>query len=303
MAAEPPAFVVRLTGAPGVGKSALAAALLEMPMATDDELTRLAFVEDDVPCDARIVVVRGAPAEGLVLEPDTLVAVHARDLGHDANDDEAMRDAWSRLASPERVHLTQTPPDGSVRGVDALRASILETALLKADLPVDRVRRAKRPYALAVIAGATMVTAAEAFLPGAAAFIVASQASAISSLFYLYTGRWMGRTQALALLPAFVAEAAGGSIFLLVKSFFPPTGVGDVVAAGVAASMTVTVLGTIAWALDQGYSLEETEQLRAAFKKLRARTKAERRTIAANRHRWKDKAFWVELARRVVFPR
>jgi hypothetical protein len=272
-----------------------------MPMATDEELTRLAFVEDESPADAAVLVTREGPRDP-PLEPDWFVAVHARDLTRDIDSDDAIREAWSAIVAPERVHLTATPPDGPAHGVDELRAALLEVALSKVDLPVARARRAKRPYALGVIAGATVVTAAEAFLPGAAAFIVASQASAISSLFYLYTGRWMGRTQALALLPAFAAEAAGGSLFLLVKSFFPPTGVADALAAGVAASMTITVLGTIAWALDHGYSLEETEQLRKAFRRLRARTKAERRSIAANRHRWKEKAFWMEIARRAIFP-
>jgi len=293
---------VRLVGAPGVGKSALAAALYEMPLASDEELLRLSFTKEDVTSDATVFVVRGDPAENR--PPDgAFVAVHARDLVHDADADERVRDAWSKIVAPERVYLTQTPPDAETRGVDELRAALLENALTLANIPVDRARRAKRPYAISVIAGATIVTAAEAFLPGAAAFIVASQASAISSLFYLYTGRWMGRTQALALLPAFAAEAAGGSVFLLVKSFLPPTGVLDVVAAGVAASMTITVLGTIAWALDQGYSLEETDQLKRAFKKLRARSKAERKSITQNKRRWKDKEFWAEVAQRVIFER
>jgi hypothetical protein len=114
-------------------------------------------------------------------------------------------------------------------------------------------------------------------------------------LYYLYTGKWMARTQAFALLPAFAAEAAGGSVFLLVKSFLPPTGVLDVLAAGVAASMTITVLGTIAWALDQGFSLEEKEQMQAAFKKMR-------KAVAQNRKRWNEKAYWMEVARKIIFP-
>jgi hypothetical protein len=234
------------------------------------------------------------------LGADTFVAVHARDLVHDSDDDDRVRIEWSAIAKPERVHLTAV--GASARGVDELRAVVLEAALAKIDAPVARARRAKRPYALSIIAGATIVTMAEAFLPGAAAFIIASQASAIGSLFYLYTGKWMGRTQALALLPAFAAEAAGGSVFLLVKSFLPPTGFADVTAAVVAASMTITILGTIAWTLDQGYSLEETARLKDAFKKLRARTKAERKTILENRDRWKEKTYWVEIVRRIVFP-
>lgn len=304
---DKPALTVRVVGAPGAGKSALVLALLEMPLATDAELARISILEGEGMADAVVLAVRGAPTEAERTDVERLskdaaalfVAVHARDL---ASDDDEVREAWGALAGAHCVYLTATPPTGSMRGVDELRAALLEAALARADVPVDRIRRAKRPIALSVIGAAAMVTAAEGLLPGAAAFVVATQAGAISSLFYLYTGRWMGRTQALALLPTFAAEAAGGSFFLLAKSFLPPTGVVDVLAAGVAASMTIAVLGTIAWALDQGYSLEEREQLRVAFKKMRARTKAERKAVAANRHRWKDKAYWSEVARKVVFP-
>lgn len=284
---EPPAFVVR---AVGERARALGDSLLEMPIATDEELTRISFTPEGE-SDAALVVVDGAPSAGASDEIGALgeivfVAVE--------NGDDAAIDAWGAIVPPERVHRT--------RDVDQLRAALLETALSRIDVSIARARRAKRPFALSIVAGASLVTAAEAFLPGAAAFVVASQASAVSSLFFLYTGRWMARSQALALLPAFAAEAAGGSTFLVVKSFLPPTGVVDVVAAGVAASLTLTMLGTIAWALDRGWSLEETERLRVAFRKMRARTKAERRAIVTNAHRWTSKRFWIDLARRVVFP-
>jgi hypothetical protein len=301
-----PVFRVRLIGNEGVGKTSLAAALMEMPVATDAELARIAFVEEDVPSDAFIYVARGMPSEDdakaiTELKAKSLplfVAVHARDLSKDKDDD--IDAAWTK--HHEMVFLTATPPEKTSRGVDEMRAALLEAALKFANVPIDRARHAKRPFALSIIAGAALVTAAEGLLPGAAAFVVATQAGAISSLYYLYTGKWMARTQAFALLPAFAAEAAGGSVFLLVKSFLPPTGVLDVVAAGVAASMTITVLGTIAWALDQGFSLEEKEQMQAAFKKMKARSKAERKAVAENRKRWNEKAYWMEVARKIIFP-
>lgn len=304
---EKPSLVVRVAGAARAGKSSLVAALLEMPVATDEELARITFHEGEGERDAEIWVTTGAPDEeaeraaagAKAREVPFFVAIHRRD--EIAGGDEA-RAAWAERIGEDHVYLTATPPGGAARGVDELRVALLEAALARANVPVDRARRAKRPYALSLIAGAAIVSAAEGFLPGAAAFVVATQAGAISSLHYLYTGRWLGRTQAVAILPAFAAEAAGGSVFLLVKSFLPPTGVADVVAAGVAASMTLTVLGTIAWALDQGYSLDEKEKLKVAFKKMRARTKAERRAVVENRHQWKDKAFWEEMARRIVFP-
>jgi hypothetical protein len=197
--------------------------------------------------------------------------------------------------------LTATPERGAARGVDELRAALLATALQHVDAPADRVARAKRPFATAIIAGAALVTAMEGFLPGAAAFVVATQVGAITSLYYLYTGKWLARTQALALLPAFASEAAGGSVFLLVKSFLPPTGVGDVAAAAVAASITIAILGAVAGALERGNALDQKEELLVAFRKLRARTKAERAQIVRNRARWRERGFWRDLVTRLVF--
>lgn len=305
------AFVVRLAGEAGAGKSALAAALLDFPIATDEEVARLQVLDEgeeaDRPADVTLLVVRGMPSDasrrrvGELQDPvaPLLVAVHARDL--ERASDEPTRDAWGQVVAPTHVHLTSTAPGAPAHGVDELRASLLSIALEKIDVPLARARRAKRPYATAVIAGAALVTAAEGLLPGAAAFVVMTQVGAIASLYYLYTGRWLARSQALALLPAFAAEAAGGSVFLLAKSFLPPTGVVDVLAAGVAASMTISILGAVTWALEQGSSLQEKQQLVLAFRRMNAKTRAERSRIVKNRHRWREKEFWADLVRRVVF--
>jgi hypothetical protein len=306
-----PTFVVRLEGAPAEVKTALRSALLEVPIATDEELGRIDIVEDDRPADAVVFVADAEPNDASRSALDELaraggpffVAVRGADVVSVADDDEqGLRAPWGALVDPVRVHVIAVPVGSQPRGVDALRAALLDAAIAGAHLPVERVRRAKRPLAIAIISGAAVVSAGEGFLPGAAALVIATQASAISSLLFLYTGRWLGRTQALAILPAFAAEAAGGSVFLLVKSFFPPTGVADVLAAAVAGTMTLTVLGTIAFALDQGYSLDEKDKLKSTFRKLRARSRAERKAIAENRKRWGERAYWAELAERIIFP-
>jgi hypothetical protein len=102
-------------------------------------------------------------------------------------------------------------------------------------------------------------------------------------------------------LPVFVGEAAGGSVFLLVKSFLPPTGAADVAAAFVASSITIAMLGAVAGALEHGSALDQKEELRLAFRRLRAKTRAERAEIVRNRRRWKERGFWRELVVRVVF--
>ncbi len=305
-------FVVRLRGEAGAGKSALSTALLDFPIAaTDDEVARLLILDEaeqpERVTDAVVVVVRGMPTSttkerlaelGGATAP-VLVAVHARDL--DPASDDAAREAWGEVVEPARVHLTSTAVGAPAHGVDELRASLLAIALETIDVPVARARRAKRPYATAIIAGAALIAAGEGLLPGAAAFVVATQMGAITALYYLYTGRFLSRGQAFAILPAFATEAAGGSLFLLAKSFLPPTGIADALAAGVAASMTVSILGAVTWALEQGLSLQEKQQLVLAFRRMTAKTRAERSRIAKNRHRWHEKEFWADLVRRVVF--
>jgi hypothetical protein len=305
------AFVVRVTGEPGVGKSALAASLVDFAIATDEEVARLLVLGEDEqpqrPTDVMLMVVRGMPtpatrarvAELGAPSVPVLVAVHARDLEPESGD--PTRDAWGEAHDPSQVYLTSTAPGAPAHGVDELRAALLRIALEKIEVPIGRALRAKRPYATAVIAGAALVSAAEGLLPGAAAFVVITQVGAIASLYYLYTGRFLARSQALSILPAFATEAAGGSLFLLAKSFLPPTGVADAIAAGVAASMTISILGAVTFALEQGSSLQEKQQLVLAFRRMNAKSRAERSRIVKNRHRWHEKEFWADLVRRVVF--
>lgn len=310
-----PEFVVALHGAPGVGRSSLRRAVLDLPAVTEADLARLDVVDvadalqDGGAAPASpgvcLLVTRSAPgaAAGEVMAAlgsgEILVAVHARDL--DPDGDDAVREAWAAVVGPDRVHLTATPEDGVARGIDGLRAALFAIALAGVDVTVSEARRAKRPYAAGIIAGAAVATAAEALLPGAAALVVTSQIGAIGSLSYLYTGRFMGRGQALALLPMFASEAAGGSLFLLAKSFFPPTGVADAAAAAVASSLTVAMLGAVAWTLERGYSLDQKDKLREAFRRLRARSVADRAELLKGRARWREKSFWADVVQRWIF--
>jgi hypothetical protein len=280
-------YRVRITSNDAEEAHALSEALLDVPAATDDEVARLLIVSEEAgeEADAHVLL---APMETTRLDVTQKPVFLVR---HDLTNapDEPQCGPRSFVVGP------------SFEGVDLLRAALLGEALSHLGATVDRARQAKRPFAIAIIASATLVSTAEGVLPGAAAFIVATQVSAIASLYYLYRGKWMGRTQVLTLLPVFASEAAGGSLFLLAKSFLPPTGVGDVAAAIVAASISLAMLGAVASVLEQGYSLDEREKLREAFQRMSAKTKAERAYIARNRHRWNNKTFFRDLVRRLVF--
>jgi len=283
-----PTYRVRVAAVLAEDARAIAEALVDVPIATDDDVARL-LVASDTRIDDADAHVALAPVDTAALEATKkpIFVVHR----------DRVRSRDEELTPGERLFHV----GADLEGIDMLRAALLEQALTHLGATVDRVRRAKRPFAVAIIASATLLSAAEGVLPGAAAFVVATQVSAIASLYYLYRGRWMGRTQVLTLLPVFASEAAGGSIFLLAKSFFPPTGVADVAAAIVAASMTLAMLGAVARVLEHGYALDEREKLRAAFQRMSAKTKAERAYIARNSHLWKDKSLFRDLVRRLVF--
>lgn len=168
-----------------------------------------------------------------------------------------------------------------IRGVYGLREDIEHFLDSKGkDLLLARHMGEKKSYATKIIAVALAAVAAEAFIPGSAAYITATQTAAIVSLYYLYTGEILSSKAALAILPAFAAEAAGTSLFLFVASFLPPTGVVNVAAAGIAASITLAILATVNSLLASGAKLEEEELLKSKFRKYRKQAETALKELA-----------------------
>lgn len=154
-----------------------------------------------------------------------------------------------------------------IRGVGCLREDIEN--FLKSegkDLLLARHMGEKKPYAISIIATALAAITGEAFIPGSAAYITATQAVAIGSLYYLYTGEVLSFKAALAVLPTFIAESAGTNIFLWATSVLPPTGAINLVAAGIAVGITLAMLGAVNFVLESGAKLTEKEILKSKFK-------------------------------------
>jgi len=158
-------------------------------------------------------------------------------------------------------------PKMDIRGVYQLRKDIEEFLEKKGkDLLLARHMAEKKSYAVGIIAGALVAVAAEAFIPGSAVYITATQAVAIGSLYYLYTGNILPKTAAIAILPTFLSQTVGSNLFLVVKSFLPPTGIVDAAAAGVAVVITLAMLATVNSILSEGGKLEQEELLQSKFK-------------------------------------
>ena len=156
------------------------------------------------------------------------------------------------------------------RGIKELRDAIMSfledegKALLLA-----RNLKNKDIYAMGVIGSAVASVAAEAFIPGSAVYITATQAVAITSLHYLYTGNVLSRNSALTLLPTFAGQSLGTTLFLWAKSVLPPTGVVDVAAAVVASTITLSMLMAVKYVLENGYNLDNKDVLIAAFERFK----------------------------------
>lgn len=172
-------------------------------------------------------------------------------------------------------------PKMDIRGVFPLRSEI-EAFLEKKgkDLLLTRHMAEKQSYAVKIIAVALIAVAGQALIPGSAVFITATQAVAIGSLHYLYTGKLLSPQAALAILPTFLDETVSSSLFLFVKSFFPPTGIFDVVAAGVAVILTLAILATVNYILSSDAKLEQEELLRSKFRSYHQQAKDVLRDLA-----------------------
>jgi small GTP-binding protein len=172
-----------------------------------------------------------------------------------------------------------TPLD--IRGVYWLREDIENFLGSKGkELLLARHMGEKKSYAMNIIAVALVAVAGEAFIPGSAAYITATQATAIASLHYLYTGEVLSPKAAIAVLPLIAAEAAGTTLFIWITSLLPPTGVVNLVAAGVAVTITLAMLATVNSILASGAKLEEEELLKSKFRAYRKQAETTLKDLA-----------------------
>ncbi len=196
---------------------------------------------------------------------------------------------WKNDLKVDKIYPTCTKgydpksrnPKMDIRGVFPLRSAIEEFLEKKGkDLLLARHMAEKQSYGVKIIAVALIAVAGQAFIPGSAVFITATQAVAIGSLHYLYTGQLLSPQAALAILPTFLDETVSPSLFLFVKSFFPPTGIFDVAAAGVAVILTLALLATVNYILSSDAKLEQEELLRSKFRSYHKQAKDVLRDLA-----------------------
>lgn len=195
------------------------------------------------------------------------------DLQESAYED--VKEQWCKILGVDKVFGTCTkgfdpkmresaPMD--IRGVDELRTEVFVFLNTEGKaLLLARHLRNKENYAVGIIGAAIVAVAGEAFIPGSAAYITATQVVAITSLNYLYKGEVLNKSSALALLPTFAGETLGMSAFLIAKSFLPPTLILDAAAAAIAVVITFAMLAAVKWMLENDHSLDEKDLLKKVF--------------------------------------
>lgn len=182
---------------------------------------------------------------------------------------EKVKQQWQKDLGVTEIYGTctdgydpDTLPDAPMQleGIDEVRDEMFKFLKTRGkDALLARHLRDKNYYANRIIAGALVAVAAEAFIPGSAVYITATQALTIGTLHYLYKGQPLSKASALGLIGIFAGQSIGMNTFLFVKSFLPPTGVVDIAAAAVAVVVTFAMLATVRWALENEYDFDKDQ--------------------------------------------
>jgi small GTP-binding protein len=191
---------------------------------------------------------------------------------------EKVKQQWQKDLGVTKIYGTcadgydpDTDPNALIQleGIEEVRDEMFKFLKTKGkDALLARHLRDKNYYANRIIAGALVLVAAEAFIPGSAVYITATQVATIGTLHYLYKGQPLSKASALGLIGIFAGQSIGMNTFLWVKSFLPPTGVVDIAAAAVAVVVTFAMLASVRWALENEYDFDkdQIEELKKVLK-------------------------------------
>lgn len=187
-----------------------------------------------------------------------------------------------------------------LRGISDMRREIEAFLAYKGkDLLLARHIFSKEETATKIISAALVGVAAGSFAPGAAVIVATVQLGALYSLYYLYTGKILTKGAATGVLLSLGGQAAVTQLFVLVKSFLPPTGIADFAAAYGAVVFSFAMLAAFTKVLSRGSADIRGEELTKEFKAIRGRMKA--LLSDSNPVDWRNGDFWGRLIRSSLF--
>lgn len=211
--------------------------------------------------------------------------------GYDKNDREIFRGEEYEI---ETDHYGRP---NTLKGIEAVRDDILDFLEKSGkDLLLAKELKDKSKKASAIILGATVIAAGQSFIPGSAAYIVGTQAVAIASLGYLYTGKSLAKKTAISLIGTLAAEQIGLSLFLIAKSFLPPTGAIDLAAAVIATVVTASMLSAVAYVLKNDIDMSDKSELKKVYNEIFKNYKNETKNVSKKDLLTKD--YWGSLIKK-----
>ena len=187
----------------------------------------------------------------------------------------------------------------TLKGIDEIRDDVLVFLEKQGkDLLLAKELKDKSKKALAIITTATLSAAGAAFIPGSAAYILGIQAVAIGSLGNLYTGEMIGKANAISFIGTFAAEQVGMNLFLIAKSFLPPTGVIDLAAAAVASSVTAAMLSAVSYLLKNEIGFDDKKKMKSIYNEIKEQLQKE--TKSAKKEDLVKGTFWSALIKSII---
>lgn len=207
--------------------------------------------------------------EVLGLDPNTLIyAVSCR--GYDFKD---------KLVDPITREEKEIPVDGygiprTILGMQLVRDEVFQLCFKigKAAFIAKEIKQ-KQPAALTIIAAACATSVGAVFIPGTVIFIASAQATAISSLVFLYQGKFPSRNEVAKIMKTFSnmgAQGLGAVLYAIFVSFLPPTGFFDIAGIILVVSYMATTLLMINFFLSKGLEIEKNERLMQEFDRINA---------------------------------
>lgn len=160
----------------------------------------------------------------------------------------------------------------TIRGIQTLKEEIFQACFEIGKIAfIAKSLKQKQPAAIGIIVAACVASIGAIIAPGTIAFIMASQATAISSLGYLYNDKFPSREEITKIIKIF-STAGGGSIgavaYGVFMSFIPPTGVFDVIGIIVIVSYMATTLLIVNSFFSQGLEIKESDSLQQEMNRI-----------------------------------
>ncbi len=186
-------------------------------------------------------------------------------------------DFEDRLVDPITEAETEIPVNEygipkTIKGIQALKDEIFQVCFKIGKIAfIAKALQQKQPAAIGIIATACVASIGAILLPGSIAFIMASQATAISSLGYLYKGEFPSKGEVTKIVRIFsttTGQSIGAVAYGLFISFLPPTGIFDIPGIILIVSYMATTLLIVNSLFSKGLEVKKSTSLELEFKRI-----------------------------------